>query len=83
MFATMFSLRPGEGLEEGNSDEHPIVLEDVKAVDFERLLALFYPSECPCPCHTVLQLDFGTRLSPSPEPRSVRRLQSQRMIAGP
>ena len=43
VFATMFSLRPGEGLEEGNSDEHPIVLEDVKAVDFERLLALFYP----------------------------------------
>ncbi|KAI0756345.1 hypothetical protein C8Q80DRAFT_1090969 [Daedaleopsis nitida] len=41
----MFTLRPGDGPEEGKSDEHPVVLEGVQAVDFERLLALFYPRD--------------------------------------
>ena len=45
VFATMFSPKPGDAMEEGTSDDQPVVLEGVtlKAVDFERLLALFYP----------------------------------------
>ncbi|KAI0720044.1 hypothetical protein C8T65DRAFT_24056 [Cerioporus squamosus] len=42
VFATMFTLRPGSGPAEGASDDHPIVLPDVRAVDFERLMSLFY-----------------------------------------
>jgi len=44
IFATMFSLPPEPGKPmEGQSDDHPIRLEDVKSQDFERLLLLFYP----------------------------------------
>ncbi|KAH9849214.1 hypothetical protein C2E23DRAFT_862073 [Lenzites betulinus] len=47
VFATMFDLPPLPGeLPDGLSDEKPMVLPEarnVKAVDFERFLALFYP----------------------------------------
>ncbi|KAH9897744.1 hypothetical protein C8Q73DRAFT_370134 [Cubamyces lactineus] len=44
IFASMFTLNPGDAPAEGTSDEHPIPLPDVKAVDFARFLSLFYPS---------------------------------------
>ncbi|KAI0334088.1 hypothetical protein GY45DRAFT_1318960 [Cubamyces sp. BRFM 1775] len=40
----MFTLNPGDTPVEGRSDERPIPLPDVKAVDFARFLSLFYPS---------------------------------------
>ncbi|RDX51134.1 hypothetical protein OH76DRAFT_1401907 [Lentinus brumalis] len=45
VFATMFTLRPGSGPAEGTSDEHPIVLPEVRAVDFDRFMSLFYPRD--------------------------------------
>ncbi|PCH34241.1 hypothetical protein WOLCODRAFT_160719 [Wolfiporia cocos MD-104 SS10] len=46
VFATMFSLPPGNGNSiEGLSDDHPIKLEGVRKIDFERMLSLFYPQD--------------------------------------
>ena len=47
-FATMFSLPTPEAasegaLPDGESDERPIVIPDVRAADFAQLLLLFYP----------------------------------------
>ncbi|KAI0652508.1 hypothetical protein C8Q79DRAFT_1005697 [Trametes meyenii] len=43
VFASMFTLRPGDTPLEGQSDDLPILLPDVSAVDFARFLFLFYP----------------------------------------
>ncbi len=43
MFASLFTLNPGDAQLDGWSDEQPIALPDVSAADFERLLSLFYP----------------------------------------
>ncbi|CCM02956.1 uncharacterized protein FIBRA_05071 [Fibroporia radiculosa] len=46
VFQTMFMLRPPEGQEvEGESAGHPIILEDTRAIDFERFLTVFYPRD--------------------------------------
>lgn len=46
IFRSMFTLPPGEGkVVEGLTDDHPITLMGVKALDFERLLWVFYPVE--------------------------------------
>jgi BTB/POZ domain len=41
VFRDMFSVPPAS-TEEGTSDRHPIVLEQVKATDFEHLLWVYY-----------------------------------------
>ena len=44
-FADMFSLPTGtDEASEGQSDEHPIVLEGYKEEDFEALLKIIYPT---------------------------------------
>ncbi|KAI0354611.1 hypothetical protein OH77DRAFT_1425677 [Trametes cingulata] len=43
IFASMFTLSPGNAPEEGRSDALPIPLPDVSAVDLARFLSLFYP----------------------------------------
>ncbi|TFK20740.1 hypothetical protein FA15DRAFT_646591, partial [Coprinopsis marcescibilis] len=43
IFSAMFSVPTGDVVE-GTSDSAPIVLEGVKKVDFERLLAIMYPT---------------------------------------
>jgi hypothetical protein len=44
VFADMFSFPAGSLKEpEGNKDTSPVRLEQVKTVDFERLLGLLYP----------------------------------------
>ncbi|KAJ7157740.1 hypothetical protein C8R46DRAFT_852931, partial [Mycena filopes] len=44
VFATTFSLpQPGEGGVEGSTDEHPLLLNGIKAKDFKALLGILYP----------------------------------------
>ncbi|KAI8990696.1 hypothetical protein BD414DRAFT_484523 [Trametes punicea] len=43
VFASMFTLNPGHFPAEGTSDDLPILLPDVREVDFARFLYLFYP----------------------------------------
>ncbi|CCM00973.1 uncharacterized protein FIBRA_03021 [Fibroporia radiculosa] len=46
VFQTMFMLCPPEGQEvEGESAGRPIILEDTRAIDFERFLTIFYPRD--------------------------------------
>ncbi|KAI0368865.1 hypothetical protein BV20DRAFT_968647 [Pilatotrama ljubarskyi] len=45
IFASMFTLNPGATPEEGRSDELPIPLPAVSAVDLARFLLLFYPRD--------------------------------------
>ncbi|KAF7336512.1 hypothetical protein MSAN_02283200 [Mycena sanguinolenta] len=42
VFATMFNLPAGMGDPEGSSDDHPIVLEGEKAMDFRTVLEFLY-----------------------------------------
>ncbi|KAJ2924436.1 hypothetical protein H1R20_g12653, partial [Candolleomyces eurysporus] len=45
VFETMFHLPAGgEGTVEGRDEEHPIVLESYKAVDFDASLKIIYPT---------------------------------------
>ncbi|KZT03945.1 uncharacterized protein LAESUDRAFT_715869 [Laetiporus sulphureus 93-53] len=49
VFETMFSLIPPDNVSKvGNSDGNPIRLEGTSAIDFERLLAVLYPSDFRC-----------------------------------
>ncbi|KAI0828850.1 hypothetical protein BC628DRAFT_1417249 [Trametes gibbosa] len=42
----MFTLRPGANVHvEGQTDENPITVPNVKAIDFERFLSMFYPRD--------------------------------------
>ncbi|RXW14602.1 hypothetical protein EST38_g11252 [Candolleomyces aberdarensis] len=44
-FETMFRLPAGEdGTAEGRDEEHPVVLESYKAVHFDALLKVIYPT---------------------------------------
>lgn len=44
IFSDMFDIPQSKGhIADGSSDEHPLVLEDVSAKDFETLLGLMYP----------------------------------------
>jgi len=46
VFATTFTLPPGDGVDaEGHSDENPVVLEGISSVDFQRLLKVLYPPD--------------------------------------
>jgi len=46
IFASMFTMPPGEGNSvEGLSDEMPILLPGVSVRDFERFLGVFYPAD--------------------------------------
>ncbi|KAF8490041.1 hypothetical protein JB92DRAFT_2552525, partial [Gautieria morchelliformis] len=42
-FSGLFSLPPGSRQTDGYTDADPIIIPQVKSIDFERLLALLYP----------------------------------------
>jgi len=50
LFRTMFSLPPGNS-DEGCSDERPIILEGIAALDFESLLKVMYPRKPTAPIY--------------------------------
>ena len=48
VFESMFNLPAGsDGTIEGRDEEHPIVLEGYKAVHFDSLLKILYPTSVP------------------------------------
>ncbi|EPS96611.1 hypothetical protein FOMPIDRAFT_1099659, partial [Fomitopsis schrenkii] len=66
VFRDMFALTPDADAPEGSSDEHPIVLEGTKSLDFACLLACLYPlsviqhDDMPAE-HWSLALDFAVK----------------------
>ncbi|KAK0226423.1 hypothetical protein IW262DRAFT_766385 [Armillaria fumosa] len=50
VFRDTFSLPQGSQSAEGLSDENPVVLSQISAVDFEHLLDIIYPEKIPQDC---------------------------------
>lgn len=56
LFRTLFTLPSGDGKPEGQSDDNPLKLDGILAVDFERLLSIIYPMHLDpteAPEHTI------------------------------
>ena len=51
------SVDRGRFVREGGSDDHPIVLEGIQCIDFERFLEILYPLDTPPTSPTPLSLD--------------------------
>lgn len=85
IFRDMFSVPQPEGGEsEGCSDNKPIVLEGYKNIDFERLIALLYPSDDllpgePLPITTKDEWTSVLKLAMAWEMEKVRKLAIDRL----